>query len=1000
MFFRSLFKPKWEHHNPEVRKRAVAGLDTGQQQSRSILAQVARHDGEPDVRRVAIRRLADLDLLEDIARTDPDPGVRELASQRFCQLLAGTGMDCPELGRRMEALAQVSEARVIEYIAQHGREPELRLAALARVEREPLLGDLAIEDMDARVRLAALDRITQRSTLERVVRMTRNRDKRVSRLARERLTALIEELERPARRRAEREHLCVNVEALGRLGNWERDAPAFERLHAQWQSLEGAPEEDLAQRFQQARERFLAGLQAQRAAGEQRSREEQALAPLREQKTALCEAAEELLRDLQRRERLDPEAESSVSTALAEMQARWEQAARLPEPEERQMQARFTHACKAVRNRQQELARFREVEARLSELTARAQGMKKSSRPLQERQVKDLEREWHAVEQPPGMASAQELERGFEQIMAVLRTRLREEREEREQGLEKLAQLLPEAEAALEAGELKNSKALLEQAHKIAKTLVGAPPERLGPLEARLQAASAKARELQDWQRWANTREKERLCTEVEALIGQEMEPLELDRLIRQARTSWKRLAASEPESAQVLWERFNTACTRAYEPCHAHFEEQAHQRQAHLAKKQEMCERLEAFAGSADWTNMDWKGLERLIRDSRQEWNAIGPVDRKLRAELQKRFDTVMDALARQLTEERERNRGAKLALVERIEAAKDIDDVREAVKQVKQLQNDWKNIGPAARRDEQELWNRFRAACDVVFERRNQQKEAAEAERRANLERKNALCAQVEDLASLPDESLASAQGQVRKVQAEWDTVGPVPKEEAEAVENRFAQACERFSERQRAYIEATEQDELVRVKQKAGLCAELEALADANDAGAELARERVDAARGAWELIPPLQDHLEQPMLKRFQRACSLALTAPGEQPADLAQERQGNLKAKETLCIRMELLAGIDSPPEASEARLRYQVSQLSQGMRQGRGDRERRGQPSRRPRDEALHIELAWYQIGILPPGCAEPLQRRFQHARDAFYRPLYHQGQEEAAPAP
>ena len=166
---------------------------------------------------------------------------------------------------------------------------------------------------------------------------------------------------------------------------------------------------------------------------------------------------------MQRRERLDPEAESSAATALADMQARWEQArseqtGRLSEPEERQMQARFAQVCKAVRNRQQELARLRELEARLSDLTARAQHMKKSSRPLQERQVKDLEREWRTVEQPPNMASAmasaQEHTRNFEQIMAALRTRLRDEREERDQGLEKLAQLLPEAEAALEAGEL------------------------------------------------------------------------------------------------------------------------------------------------------------------------------------------------------------------------------------------------------------------------------------------------------------------------------------------------------------------------------------------------------------------------------------------------------------------------------------------------------------------------------------------------------------------
>ena len=95
MIFRSLFKPKWEHHNPEVRKRAIASLDTGQQESRSILAQVARHDGEPEVRRVAIKRLADLDLLEEIARTDSDGACASWPASVFANCSPGTASIAP-----------------------------------------------------------------------------------------------------------------------------------------------------------------------------------------------------------------------------------------------------------------------------------------------------------------------------------------------------------------------------------------------------------------------------------------------------------------------------------------------------------------------------------------------------------------------------------------------------------------------------------------------------------------------------------------------------------------------------------------------------------------------------------------------------------------------------------------------------------------------------------------------------------------------------------------
>jgi hypothetical protein len=403
----------------------------------------------------------------------------------------------------------------------------------------------------------------------------------------------------------------------------------------------------------------------------------------------------------------------------------------------------------------------------------------------------------------------------------------------------------------------------------------------------------------------------------------------------------------------------------------------------------------VERYEQEADWEHMDWRVLEELLHTMRQEWNSIGPTDRKAGSALSKRFNAVMDRLAQHLAEERERNAAKKLALVERVEALieslGEATALRDAMRKAREAHTEWKGIGSAPRRQEQELWKRFRAACDAIFERRKQQVEAQEAERAANLDRKQALCAQVEELSQLEGEALAAAQGQVRKAQAEWDTVGPVPKEAAESINQRFREACERFFHRIREHQEAADRERLERLKEKAGLCAEVEALAQSGapqgspesspERSPEEVRQRVESAQERWQALPPLEDRLEQPLRERFEKACALALPGEAEPRVPLASEQQANLEAKEVLCIRIELLAGIESPSEAAEARLRYQVGRLSKGMRRGRGTAAEEGNA----RAQAIQIEEGWYLTGSVPSDSVEPLEQRFQRAKEAFY---------------
>ena len=121
-----------------------------------------------------------------------------------------------------------------------------------------------------------------------------------------------------------------------------------------------------------------------------------------------------------------------------------------------------------------------------------------------------------------------------------------------------------------------------------------------------------------------------------------------------------------------------------------------------------------------------------------------------------------------------------------------------------------------------------------------------------------------------------------------------------------------------------------------------------------------------------MPKLQDvDLETAIELRFQQACTATLTGTQNVSAD-------SLKEKEILCVRLEILAGIDSPPEATSTRLAYQVTRLSAAMSDG--ERE-----SKNSQDEVEKIEQHWYLSHAVSPEQTRSLEERFKKACEAFY---------------
>jgi hypothetical protein len=235
---------------------------------------------------------------------------------------------------------------------------------------------------------------------------------------------------------------------------------------------------------------------------------------------------------------------------------------------------------------------------------------------------------------------------------------------------------------------------------------------------------------------------------------------------------------------------------------------------------------------------------------------------------------------------------------------------------------------------------------------------------EQQAHLNQKVAICEQVEALAKSEDEALKSASVQIKKWQTEWRGIRNIPKRSTEAIEKRFTTACKQVMTQYQTLLLAEKRQQMDLLQQKAQICTELEQVTGDN------LDTLVETKREEWATLPTLADiKTEEVINQRFEQACQIALGEP-------LQRIEETIKARELLCTRLEIATGIESPPEAVEARLAYQVSRLSEAMSGG-------DVGSTDKLTEIQEIERAWYLTGAIPREKAETLQKRFDRAFQA-----------------
>lgn len=258
----------------------------------------------------------------------------------------------------------------------------------------------------------------------------------------------------------------------------------------------------------------------------------------------------------------------------------------------------------------------------------------------------------------------------------------------------------------------------------------------------------------------------------------------------------WREMGPVHKDKSEELWTRFKLAVDNVYKRRDEYLKGRDEKRHENLALKTAICEKAELLA-KAEYPKMsDWKEKENELKALDEEWKKIGRVPTKFNDTIWERFKLARKDFFKQkynllkhVREELQQNYAAKIKLCEAAEALKDNTDWKETSQKLIRLQGDWKKIGPIERKKSDEVWNRFRAACDHFFQAKEQFNAGQGDRETENLAAKQAIVDAV--LAYTPAETIEENLIYINEQRKVWNTAGFVPIAQKQKIDNAFEDA-----------------------------------------------------------------------------------------------------------------------------------------------------------------------------------------------------------------
>ncbi|NDV67317.1 DUF349 domain-containing protein [Dysgonomonas sp. 25] len=383
---------------------------------------------------------------------------------------------------------------------------------------------------------------------------------------------------------------------------------------------------------------------------------------------------------------------------------------------------------------------------------------------------------------------------------------------------------------------------------------------------------------------------------------------------------------------------------------------EEESQKEENYQKKLAVIEAIKALTESTDDFNKLYKGF----KDLQQQWNDIKQVPASKEKDLWRdyqRYTEVFYDLIKINNEFRDydfkKNLELKIAICEATEKLDEETDIVSAFHQLQNFHQQWREIGPVAKELREELWERFKTASTAINKKYQTHFESLKGKEEENLEKKRAIC---ETLSAIDYSALTSMKlwdeksKEVIALQAEWKTIGFVPKKYNTQIFEEFRSFCDKFFEKKSEFFKGVKEDMDVNLEKKRALCERANQLKDSTDW--KKTTDEMIAIQKEWKTIGPVPRKYSDTIWKEFVTACDYFFEQKKKNTSSQKDEEEANLKAKKEI---IEKVKAIDTALSADEV-----IAEI------------------RKYTDE-------WHTIGFVPFKEKDKIYKQFHEAVDAHY---------------
>lgn len=735
--FTTLFRSKWQHKDANIRIQAIEEADPSNSEDRKMLSLLLAEDASDNVRKSALLKFDDLELYLAQMATNSSKTVKSFAEKQIQVILQSQHQQTLSSAQKKQLLdAKLSKALVESWLESE-QDADTVIALYQYLAKPQLLTSVFIAKQNSKIQAFLVSQTDDINRLEKLAKKSEQAD--IVEQINGKITGLKRAKEKPAQLRKQIQLLLAKLLALKEASDYPVMLTKREALNSEWQLVEPdlgylpqVEKDQFVEKYhhidQQLNKLFAVKCEAYEQAQIAEQAEQQKQLFIENCSQALAQLNETIANAVLNSEELDADKYLNQLDSLAIQLGQ----SILSDAEQQSLLRQIDK----VRAKLAQLPLIIESAQRATSLISRLAQLALPTNLTELNhllpQFQQWQQEWRDVVSkadgiiPQSLLSAQdEINQQWQQQLAPLRS-------EQKKLFNQVQRKCADIKRLINQGKFNSIFGIFKGVEQGFVELSGQQQQRL---QKDYDFIANQIAELADWEHYIATPKKQELLASINQIVEKPLEDLQAQAAkVKTYRSQWMMLGHADDELEKELNQAFNQACELAFAPCRAFYAEREAERIENQKARQQIIEQAKQLVLQLD-TEQDFKALESTVNKLNQQWRSAGEVDRQEYKTLQAEFNQVLAPVKQNIANYHQANQALKESLIGKAQALANNDDVFAAIKQVKQLQQDWKAIGYAGQRFENKLWQQFRQANDIIFAKRTQHqasvKQAQQAQR-----------------------------------------------------------------------------------------------------------------------------------------------------------------------------------------------------------------------------------------------------------------------------